>query len=83
MIKTASVGLREDINQFTQELKQCKKSRNLRTSKLFSHLESVRNNLNALVMQEEAKRSEYDEIIYGLLDKTCENAANALRRRVY
>lgn len=34
-------------------------------------------------MQEEAKRSEYDEIIYGLLDKTCENAANALRRRVY
>jgi len=34
-------------------------------------------------MQEEAKRAEYDSIVYGLLDKTCENAASALRRRVY
>ena len=36
-----------------------------------------------MVAQEETKRCEYDEIIYGLLDKTCENAANSLRRRVY
>jgi hypothetical protein len=36
-----------------------------------------------MVAIEETKRCEYDEIIYGLLDKTCENAANSLRRRVY
>lgn len=83
MLKSSNQGMKEDINLFSQELKQSRKNRNLRSQKLFAHLESVRNNLSAMIMQEEAKRSEYDCIVYGLLDKTCENAASALRRRVY
>ena len=82
-MKSANHGMKEDINLFSQELKQSKKNRNLRSQKLFAHLESVRNNLNLMINQEEAKRAEYDSIVYGLLDKTCQNAASALRRRVY
>jgi hypothetical protein len=37
-VKTAGVAMREDINQFTQELKQSRKNRNTRTSKLFAQL---------------------------------------------
>jgi len=52
--------MKENINRFTNELKVSKKERNLRTSKLFAHLESVRNNLNSMLVQEEVKRNEYD-----------------------
>lgn len=83
MIKSIGANAKEEINSFTQELKQSRKNRNSKTSKIFAHLESVRGTLNSLVAQEEAKRSEYNEIIYGLLEKTCENAENSLRRRVY
>ncbi len=56
-MKSANNGMKEDINLFSQELKQSKKNRNLRSQKLFVHLESVRNNLNAMINQEEAKRA--------------------------
>jgi len=57
LLKSANNGMKEDINLFSQELKQSKKNRNLRSQKLFAHLESVRNNLNAMINQEEAKRT--------------------------
>ena len=37
-VKTTGVAMREDISQFTQELKQSRKNRNARTSKLFAQL---------------------------------------------
>ena len=83
MLKDSSAVAKESINSFSQELKLSRKNRNLKVSRLLGQLEAVKGNLNRVMQSEENKRKEYDEIIYGLLEKTCENAESAIRRRVY
>jgi len=67
LLKETSAISKDSINGFSQELKFCRKNRNSKASKLLGQLESVKSNLNQVMSSEEAKRKEYDEIIYGLL----------------
>ena len=77
---STSSDIKNKINIVSQELKDVKKSRKQSNKSLMGLLQQARVKFDQVTERQRRKRSQYDSIVLGLLDRTVEQGERLMRR---